>query len=50
MAAHGNTSDQHSSMDIGEHVRTWKAFTGLIKWSMSLIGLVMLFLLIFRTH
>ena len=48
MAAHGTDSDH--SPDLGEHLRTWKAFTGLIKWSMASIAVIMLALLIFRTH
>lgn len=49
MAVHGHTSQQPGAMDISEHVRTWKAFTGLMKWSMSAIGILLLVLLIFRT-
>ena len=39
-----------SSMDLADHLRTWRQFTGLIKWSIAGIGLIMLVLLIFRTH
>jgi hypothetical protein len=49
MAAH----DDHgtgNSMDITEHMRTWQQFTGLIKWSLGGIFLLMAFLAIFRTH
>lgn len=45
--------DDHAaggSMDIAEHMRTWKQFTGLIKWSCGSIALLMIILLIFRTH
>jgi len=48
MATHGD--DSHGAMDISEHQRTWKGFTGLIKWSTLGIALLMLALLIFRTH
>lgn len=44
------TNHESGTMDIGEHIRTWKGFTGLIKWSLSAIGVIMLLLLIFRTH
>jgi hypothetical protein len=45
--------DDHSaggSMDLVDHLRTWRQFTGLIKWSLAGIGLIMLMLFIFRTH
>jgi Bacterial aa3 type cytochrome c oxidase subunit IV len=48
MASHGD--DSHGATDISEHVRTWKGFTGLIKWSTLVIAIVMLALLLFRTH
>jgi len=50
MAAHDHNGEQSGTMDISEHVRTWKLFTGLVKWSMAGLALVMLGLLIFRTH
>ena len=50
MAAHGDTGEETRSMDIGEHLRTWKLFTGLIKWSVVGIGVIMAMLAIFRTH
>jgi hypothetical protein len=50
MAARGNTSDRADKMDIGEHLRTWRLFTGLIKWFLIGIGLIMALLAIFRTH
>ena len=50
MAARGDTCDHTGKMDIGEHLRTWKLFTGLIKWSLIGIGLVMVWLAVFRTH
>jgi hypothetical protein len=50
MAAHGNTGDRAGTMDIGEHLRTWRLFTRLIKWSLIGIGLVMAYLAIFHTH
>ena len=50
MAARGDTGDHTGKMDIGEHLRTWKLFTRLIKWSLIGIGLVMAWLAVFRTH
>ena len=50
MAARGNNGERTSTMDIGEHLRTWKLFTRLIKWSLIGIGLVMAFLAIYFTH
>ena len=46
-------TDDHAAggtMDLGEHMRTWKQFLGLIKWSLGSIAVLMLFLFIFRTH
>ncbi len=45
--------DDHSvggSMDLADHLRTWRQFTGLIKWSIAGIGFIMLILFVFRTH
>ena len=45
--------DDHSaggSMDLADHLRTWRQFTGLIKWSIAGIGFIMLVLFVFRTH
>jgi len=50
MGAHDNHADHAETMDISEHLRTWKLFTGLVKYSMAGIALIMLLLLIFRTH
>ena len=38
------------SMDLGDHLRTWRQFTGLVKWSIVGIGLIMALLFVFRTH
>jgi hypothetical protein len=52
MAAHGDSHGdiQSGSMDISQHVRTWAGFTSFVKWSMIGIGIVMIFLALFRTH
>ena len=49
MAAQGD-NEQTGSMDLSDHIRTWKGFTNLIKWSALSIAVIMLFLLVFRTH
>jgi hypothetical protein len=49
MAAHGD-HQQGGSMDITDHVRTWNGFVTFIKVSGVLIGALMVFLAIFRTH
>jgi hypothetical protein len=33
-------------MDISEQLRTWRAFTGFVKWSASGVGLIMLALIV----
>ena len=50
MAVQGNSNDGHGSMDITHHVKAWAGFTSFVKWSIVLIGLVMILLAIFRTH
>lgn len=45
-----NDHSTGGTMDLAEHLRTWKQFTGLIKWSIGSIALLMLLLFIFRTH
>ena len=52
MAAHGDSNGdfQSGSMDISQHVKAWAGFTSFVKWSMIGIGLVMVFLALFRTH
>ena len=50
MAAHGDSHDEHGSMDISEHVKTWAGFTTFVKWSATGIAFVMLILALFRTH
>jgi len=37
-------------MDISQHKKTWTGFVKFIEWSMGGIGIVMIFMLIFRTH
>jgi hypothetical protein len=43
--------DQHTrSMDMGEHLRTWRLFTSMIKWNLIGAAILMLGLLLFRTN
>lgn len=46
----GDHGYEPGAMDIREHKKTWGLFTKLVTWSLILIGLLMLFLMIFRTH
>jgi hypothetical protein len=52
MAAHGDSHGDYTpgSMDISAHVKAWAGFTSFVKWSMISIGLIMVFLALFRTH
>ena len=42
--------DAGGSTDFAEHLKTWQQFTGLVKWSVISIGLIMALLFVFRTH
>jgi hypothetical protein len=37
-------------MDISQHKKTWSGFVRFTTWSIVLIGALMTFMLIFRTH
>ena len=50
MAEHGDHREESSSPDLGEHLRTWRLFTSVIKWNLVAAAIVMLFLLLFRTN
>jgi hypothetical protein len=50
MAAHGDSDSERGTMDISQHVKAWHGFTVFVKYSIVFIGLVMIFLAIFRTH
>jgi hypothetical protein len=41
----GETGGEAVGMDISEQLRTWRAFTGVVKWTASGAGLVILTLL-----
>jgi hypothetical protein len=46
-------ADEHyeqGHMDISQHKKTWAGFVKFIEWSMGGIALLMVFMLIFRTH
>lgn len=46
--------DEHeetpATTDMGEHLRTWRLFISVVKWNLIGAGVLMLFLLMFRTH
>ena len=46
---HGH-SDDTGSMDLSDHMRTWKGFVAFVKYSLIGIALIMIFLAMFRTH
>ncbi|MDR3526947.1 MAG: hypothetical protein P4L57_06670 [Rhizomicrobium sp.] len=37
------------TLEMGEHLRTWRLFVSLLKWNMAALGLLLLGLLLFRT-
>jgi hypothetical protein len=41
---------EKGTMDISDHMKGWKGFTTFVKLSLAGIGLIMVFLAIFRTH
>jgi hypothetical protein len=45
-AVHGNWCEGAGTMDISEQLRTWRAFTGFVKWVASGVGIVVLVLII----
>jgi len=46
----GDHGYEPGAMDISQHKKTWSFFVKLTMWSIILIGGLMVFLLIFRTH
>jgi hypothetical protein len=48
MAEHGDHREM--PLDLGEHLRTWRLFTSVIKWNLVAAAIVMLLLLLFRTN
>lgn len=50
MAAPGNHGEPAGASDMAEHLRTWKLFTALIRWTLAGCGLLLVLLLAFRTH
>ncbi len=49
MAEHDDQHDRSPSSDMGEHIRTWRNFTSMIKWNLVGAAIIMLLLLLFRT-
>lgn len=52
MAAHGDSHGDYKpgTMDISQHMKGYRGFLSFTKWSMIGIGLIMVFLALFRTH
>jgi hypothetical protein len=46
----GDHGYEPGAMDISQHRKTWALFTKITAWSLGSIGVLMLLLLIFRTH
>jgi Bacterial aa3 type cytochrome c oxidase subunit IV len=46
----GDHGHEPGTMDITQHKKTWSFFVKLTTWSLILIGLLMFFLMLFRTH
>jgi hypothetical protein len=49
MAEQDENLDRPVTLDMGEHLRTWRLFVSLLKWHVAGIGLILLALLLFRT-
>ena len=45
-----DTGHEADSADLKEHLKTWQLFLSVIKWQVIITAVVMIFLLIFRTH
>lgn len=46
----GEHGYEPGAMDISQHRKTWGLFVKLVSWSLGLIGALMFFLMLFRTH
>jgi len=46
----GDHGHKSGSMDLSEHRKNWNGFVKLVEWSLGAIALLMVILLIFRTH
>jgi hypothetical protein len=45
-AVQGDAGDGNGGMDISEQLRTWRAFTGFVRWSACGLGLVLVSLIV----
>jgi hypothetical protein len=43
-------ADKHPTMDMGEHLRTWRLFVAFFKWHLVAAAILLLILLAFRTN
>ncbi|HEY1614929.1 MAG TPA: aa3-type cytochrome c oxidase subunit IV [Rhizomicrobium sp.] len=50
MASQTEHKSDSGTMDMREHVRTWNGFVSFMKWQIIGIGIILVFLAIFRTH
>ena len=50
MAKSAEQGSGTGSMDITQSKQTWKGFLTVLKWSVTAILLIMLFMAIFRVH
>lgn len=45
-----HVTSQRGQIAMGEHLRTWRLFTSLVKWGIITNVALLVFLAIFRTH
>ncbi len=50
MSAPHESDYQYGSMDISQHKRAYLGFLAFCKYSMIGVGLIVIFLAVFRTH
>lgn len=43
-------ADEHATMDLSEHRRTWRLFVAFFKWHLAGLFVLLVLLLAFRTH
>jgi Bacterial aa3 type cytochrome c oxidase subunit IV len=46
----GDHGNEAGHMDVSQHRKTWAGFVKFIEISIVLIGVLMFFLMLFRTH
>jgi Bacterial aa3 type cytochrome c oxidase subunit IV len=50
--SHGDSHGEYKlgSMDMSQHYKAYAGFLGFAKWSLIGVGLIMIFMALFRTH